>query len=150
MVSSCKSQSTSDYSHFEQGLMFVSLLGMLDPPRPEVKEAVANCRTAGIHVICITGDNKETAETICRQIGIFSEDEELTGKSYTGRELDSLSYEEKVEAVQRASLFSRTEPSHKLQLVDLLQTLGLVVAMVNERTYYVFSYFDLSCRLAMV
>ena len=75
--------------------MFVSLLGMLDPPRPEVKEAVANCRTAGIHVICITGDNKETAETIYRQIGIFSEDEDLTGKSYAGRELDSLSYEGK-------------------------------------------------------
>lgn len=126
------SQSTSDYARFEQNLTFVSLVGMLDPPRPEVRNAVANCKAAGIRVICITGDNKGTAETICRQIGIFGENEDLTGKSYTGRELDELSHAEKVAAVQRAGLFSRTEPGHKSQLVDLLQGLGLVVAMVNH------------------
>lgn len=123
-------ESTADYSKFEQNLTFVSLVGMLDPPRPEVRGAVTNCKAAGIRVICITGDNKGTAETICRQIGIFGEHEDLTGKSYTGRELDELSHEEKLEAVMRASLFSRTEPSHKCQLVDLLQSQGLVVAMV--------------------
>lgn len=126
------SESSKDYSRFEQNLTFVSLVGMLDPPRPEVKHAVANCKAAGIRVLCITGDNKGTAETICRQIGIFEEGEDLTGKSYTGRELDELSHEEKVAAVQRASLFSRTEPGHKSQLVDLLQGLGLVVAMVGS------------------
>jgi Ca2+ transporting ATPase len=125
------SESSKEYSQFEQNLTFVSLVGMLDPPRPEVRHAVANCKAAGIRVVCITGDNKGTAETICRQIGIFGQDEDLTGKSYTGRELDELSQEEKVEAVQRASLFSRTEPGHKSQLVDLLQGLGLVVAMVG-------------------
>lgn len=125
------SESTKDPARFEQNLTFVSLVGMLDPPRPEVREAVANCKAAGIRVVCITGDNKGTAETICRQIGIFGADEDLTGKSYTGRELDALSQEEKVAAVQRASLFSRTEPGHKSQLVDLLQGLGLVVAMVG-------------------
>ncbi|TDL27549.1 Ca-transporting ATPase [Rickenella mellea] len=127
-----KSQSTAEYARFEQNLTFVSLVGMLDPPRPEVKLAVANCKAAGIRVICITGDNKGTAETICRQIGIFDEDEDLTGKSFTGRELDQLSHEEKVAAVQRAGLFSRTEPGHKSQLVDLLQGLGLVVAMTGD------------------
>ncbi|KAJ7632447.1 hypothetical protein FB45DRAFT_912454 [Roridomyces roridus] len=126
------SESSKDYSRFEQNLTFVSIVGMLDPPRPEVRGAVANCKAAGIRVICITGDNKGTAETICRQIGIFGEHEDLTGKSYTGRELDELSHEEKVAAVQRASLFSRTEPSHKSQLVDLLQGLGLVVAMTGD------------------
>ncbi|KIJ69348.1 hypothetical protein HYDPIDRAFT_105948 [Hydnomerulius pinastri MD-312] len=126
------SQNTKDYARFEQNLVFVSLVGMLDPPRPEVRLAVANCKAAGIRVICITGDNKGTAETICRQIGIFREDEDLTGKSYTGRELDDLSHEEKVKAVQRASLFTRTEPGHKSQLVDLLQGLGMVVAMTGD------------------
>ncbi|KAK0503109.1 Ca-transporting ATPase [Armillaria luteobubalina] len=126
------SESSKDYSRFEQNLVFVSLVGMLDPPRPEVKDAVANCKAAGIRVVCITGDNKGTAETICRQIGIFGEDEDLTGKSYTGRELDQLTQEEKIVAVQRASLFSRTEPGHKSQLVDLLQGLGLVVAMTGD------------------
>ncbi|PFH52396.1 hypothetical protein AMATHDRAFT_173416 [Amanita thiersii Skay4041] len=126
------SQSTKDYSRFEQDLTFVSLVGMLDPPRPEVRKAVAKCKAAGIRVLCITGDNKGTAETICRQIGIFDECEDLTGKSYTGKELDALSHEEKIAAVQRASLFSRTEPGHKSQLVDLLQSLGQVVAMTGD------------------
>lgn len=126
-----QSDSSKDYSRFEENLTFVSIVGMLDPPRPEVREAVANCRAAGIRVICITGDNKRTAETICKQIGIFDEKEDLTGKSYTGKEFEALSQQEKINAVQRASLFSRTEPSHKSQLVDLLQGLGLVVAMVR-------------------
>lgn len=130
-ISHYQSQSSKDYSRFEQNLIFVSVVGMLDPPRPEVKGAIANCKAAGIRVICITGDNKRTAETICRQIGIFGEDEDLTGKSYTGREFEELSQEAKIAAVQRAGLFSRTEPGHKSQLVDLLQGLGLVVAMVR-------------------
>ncbi|WWC60140.1 potassium/sodium efflux P-type ATPase, fungal-type [Kwoniella dejecticola CBS 10117] len=131
-VSHYKTDSAEDYVKFERDMTFVGLVGMLDPPRPEVKDAIAKCKTAGIRTIVITGDNKNTAETICREIGVFGKDEDLTGKSYTGKELDALSQEEKIAAVQRASLFSRTEPTHKSQLVDLLQGLGLVVAMTGD------------------
>lgn len=131
-VSHYSSKSTAEYSRFERDLVFVSLVGMLDPPRPEARDAVLKCRAAGIRVICITGDNKGTAEAICRQVGIFEDKEPTDNISYTGREFDLLSNEEKIEAVKRAKLFSRTEPSHKSQLVDLLQQLGLVVAMVSK------------------
>lgn len=131
-VSHYKTDRAEDYVKFEQNMTFVGLVGMLDPPRPEVRAAIAKCRSAGIRTIVITGDNKNTAETICREIGVFGQNEDLTGKSYTGRELDALSHDEKLQAVQRASLFSRTEPTHKSQLVDLLQSLGLVVAMTGD------------------
>ncbi|KAK4701052.1 P-type Ca2+ transporter type 2A, partial [Phenoliferia sp. Uapishka_3] len=127
-----KTESAASYVKFEQNMTFVGLVGMLDPPRPEVKGAIIKCRTAGIRVVVITGDNKNTAETICRQIGVFGEKENLEGKSYTGREFDKLSDGEKVKAVLRASLFSRTEPGHKLQIVELLQAEGLIVAMTGD------------------
>ncbi|KAF9175772.1 hypothetical protein BGX21_006572 [Mortierella sp. AD011] len=117
---------------YEQSMTFVGLVAMLDPPRPEVAAAIAKCKTAGIRVIVITGDNKNTAESICRKIGVFSQHEDLTGKSYTGREFDDLSEKEQLLAVSRASLFSRTEPTHKSKLVDLLQSMGEVVAMTGD------------------
>ncbi|KAF8464581.1 sarcoplasmic/endoplasmic reticulum calcium ATPase [Kalaharituber pfeilii] len=123
---------TQQYEQLEQNMTLVGLVGMLDPPRPEVAESIRKCREAGIRVVVITGDNKQTAETICRQIGVFSEDEDLTGKSYTGREFDSLSESEQIEVAKHASLFSRTEPTHKSKLVDLLQSSGEVVAMTGD------------------
>lgn len=126
------SESAENYSRFERDLTFVSLVGMLDPPRPEVRGAVASCKAAGIRVVCITGDNKGTAESVCRSVGIFDSHEDLTGKSYTGREFEELSHAEKIIAVQKASLFSRTEPKHKFELVELLQSLDLVVAMTGD------------------
>jgi Ca2+ transporting ATPase len=125
-------KSTVQYAELEQKLTFLGLVGMLDPPRPEVAGSVQKCKEAGIRVIVITGDNRNTAESICKQIGVFGPYEDLRGKSYTGREFDNLSPSEQLEAAKTASLFSRVEPSHKSKLVDLLQTLGEVVAMTGD------------------
>ncbi|KAE8258926.1 hypothetical protein A4X13_0g1348 [Tilletia indica] len=141
----------SDFVQFEQDLTFVGLIGMLDPPRPEVAGAIARCRQAGIRVMVITGDDKSTAESICRAIGVFPPSmTSLEGRSYTGREFDELAMgppnssglggaggsvggvDAQKAAVMRASLFSRVEPSHKSLLVDLLQGQGLVVAMTGD------------------
>ncbi|MCJ1431688.1 hypothetical protein MMC27_001043 [Xylographa pallens] len=125
-------KTTAEYTQLEQGLTLIGLVGMLDPPRPEVAESIRRCKEAGIRIVVITGDNQNTAESICRQIGIFSGHEDLRGKSYTGRQFDALSDSEKVEAVKTACLFSRTEPTHKSMLVDLLQSAGEVVAMTGD------------------
>ena len=130
LLSSAKT--TEEYSRLEANLTLIGLVGMLDPPRPEVAESVMKCKEAGIRVVVITGDNQNTAETICRQIGVFGDHEDLEGKSYTGREFDALSKGGKLQAAKTALLFSRTEPSHKSQLVDLLQSSGEVVAMTGD------------------
>jgi P-type Ca2+ transporter type 2A len=126
------SKTTADYAKLEQNMTLLGLVGMLDPPRPEVPESIRKCKEAGIRVIVITGDNRHTAESICRQIGVFDQYEDLRGKSFTGREFDELSPDEQLEAAKNATLFSRVEPSHKSKLVDLLQSLGEVVAMTGD------------------
>ncbi|KAF3017461.1 hypothetical protein E8E14_009474 [Neopestalotiopsis sp. 37M] len=125
-------KSTAQYAELEQNLTLLGLVGMLDPPRPEVAGAIKKCKAAGIRVIVITGDNRNTAESICRSIGVFGANEDLTGKSFTGREFDNLSPEQQLDAAKHASLFSRVEPSHKSKLVDLLQSLNEVVAMTGD------------------
>ena len=85
---------SASFKEFEQNMTFVGVVGIIDPPRPSVKPAIELCRDAGIRVIVITGDNKDTAEAICRNIGVFSENEDTTGLSYTGRDFDDMTADE--------------------------------------------------------
>lgn len=113
-------------------LTFVGVVGMLDPPRKEVTGSIQLCRDAGIRVIMITGDNKGTAIAICRRIGIFSENEEVADRAYTGREFDDLPLAEQREACRRACCFARVEPSHKSKIVEYLQSYDEITAMVKS------------------
>nr|AGN32970.1 calcium-translocating P-type ATPase [Trypanosoma rangeli] len=119
------------FEQVESDLIFVGACGMIDPPREEVREAINSCRTAGIRVVVITGDRKETAEAICRKLGLMPATD-TTGLSYTGAELDTMSLAEKRKVVMSAVLFSRTDPSHKMQLVKLLQEQKLICAMTGD------------------
>lgn len=118
----------------EQGLVFVGLMGMMDPPRPEAAEAIITCRGAGITPIMITGDHRDTALAVSRAISLSPHDESETGQSpvLTGKELESMSLEELKEAVKRVPVYARVSPEHKVRIVDALQSQGHVVAMTGD------------------
>ncbi|KAG7277593.1 hypothetical protein CRUP_013911 [Coryphaenoides rupestris] len=127
-----KLEDSTKFAEYECDLTFVGCVGMLDPPRKEVAGSIQLCREAGIRVIMITGDNKGTAIAICRRIGIFTEEEDVSDKAYTGREFDDLPYAEQSEAVIRACCFARVEPSHKSKIVEFLQGHDDITAMTGD------------------
>jgi len=111
----------------EQGLVFLGLIGMIDPPRAEARDAVQRARDAGIRPILITGDHPRTAAVIAAELGISSDRRAMTGK-----ELTALSDEELARTVAEVSVFARVDPSHKLRIVHALQRNGDVVAMTGD------------------
>ncbi|TDH66215.1 hypothetical protein CCR75_005432 [Bremia lactucae] len=127
-------EQTEHFAAIESELTFIGLVSMLDPPRPEVRPMIAMCQTAGIRVICITGDNKLTAESICAKIGIFNEGDDLSMRSFTGGEFFALPVDTRNKHLSNGygMVFSRTEPKHKQQLVKMLKQLGEVTAMTGD------------------
>jgi len=125
-------ENSTKFVNYEQNLTFCGVVGMLDPPRMEVQPSIALCREAGIRVIMITGDNKNTAEAICKRIGIFGEDESTEGMAYSGKEFDDLSPGEQRTAVANSRMFARVEPFHKSKIVEYLQSMGEISAMTGD------------------
>ncbi|KAM7508549.1 hypothetical protein LguiA_019002 [Lonicera macranthoides] len=124
----------ASYSSIESDLVFVGVVGLRDPPREEVDKAIDDCRGAGIKVMVITGDNKSTAEAICREIRLFSEGEDLRRLSFTGKEFMALSSSQQTEILSKSGgkVFSRAEPRHKQEIVRMLKEMGEIVAMTGD------------------
>ena len=114
----------------EKDLIFVGLIGMIDPPREGVFEAVNTCKKAGIKIVMITGDHINTAKAIARDLNIL----EKSDKAMTGKELDMLSDEELEKNIEEYSVFARVTPEHKVRIVKAWQKKGKVVAMTGDRS----------------
>ncbi len=118
----------TDASHdYENGLTFLGFFGLLDPPRPDVKDAISACRVAGIRTIMITGDHPLTARSVAKDLGIPEGDRILTG-----RELITMTEPELEKIVNDVSIYARVSPEHKLKIVTALQARGHVVAMTGD------------------
>ena len=117
-----------DSQTVENNLIFVGLLGMIDPPREGVKEAVSTCRRAGIKTVMITGDHIITAKSIAKELGILRPSD----LAITGSELDQISEEKLRRDIKKYSVFARVSPEHKVRIVKAFQSTGAVVAMTGD------------------
>lgn len=120
-----KTENTSDPEH---NMIFIGLIGMMDPPRISVPNAINTCKNSGIKIVMITGDSINTARAIAKSVGIIDTDEGAT----TGKEIDKLTDDELKEAVKKYNVYARISPSTKLRIVDALQSNGYVVAMTGD------------------
>jgi Ca2+-transporting ATPase len=111
----------------QTGMTFLGLAGMIDPPRPEAKSAIATCEQAGIRAVMITGDHPVTAQAVARELGLLK-----TGRVVTGAELEAMSDEEFKREVETIEVYARVSPAHKLRVVTALQANGHIVAMTGD------------------
>jgi len=114
-------------SDAERDMVFLGLVGMIDPPRPEAKPAIETCKLAGIRTVMITGDHPLTARAVAKELGMLQ-----GGKVVTGPELSSMADEEFEREVENIEVYARVSPAHKLMVVTALQKLGHVVAMTGD------------------
>ena len=114
--------------YLEQDLVFLGLTGMIDPVRPEVKAAIDECRSAGIRPVMITGDHKDTAVAIARELGIITD----ASQAITGSELDAVSDEELGEFVKNYGVYARVQPEHKVRIVNAWKQNGAITAMTGD------------------
>jgi len=120
--------SSYEPAEMEQGLTFLGLAGMIDPIRPEVKDAIVECRSAGIRPIMITGDHRDTAVAIARQLGIL----ESADEALTGAQLDTISEEDLHRDIAKYSVYARVQPEHKVRIVNAWRAGGYITAMTGD------------------
>ncbi|MDH5746447.1 MAG: cation-transporting P-type ATPase, partial [Candidatus Bathyarchaeota archaeon] len=116
----------------EKGFVFLGIVGMIDPPREEVKEAIYTCRKAGIKVVMVTGDHKLTAMAVAKELNLIGENEDEAGRVLTGAELDKFSKEEFEEIVENLVIYARVSPEHKVRIVKALREKGYICAMTGD------------------
>ena len=114
--------------YLEQELVFLGLTGMIDPVRPEVKAAIEECRSAGIRAVMITGDHKDTAVAIAKELGIITD----ASQAITGAELDAISDQEIGEFVKNYGVYARVQPEHKVRIVNAWKANGYICAMTGD------------------
>ncbi len=117
-----------DIDYLEKNLIFIGLVGMIDPPRNEVKDSITECKKAGIRTVMITGDHKDTAFAIAKELGIAEEKSEIM----IGTELDNISDTELANKINHLHVFARVSPEHKVKIVKALREKGNIVSMTGD------------------
>jgi len=115
----------------ESEMTFVGIMGMIDPPREEVKDAISICRKAGIRVVMVTGDHKLTAVAVAKELNLIGEKEE-EGQVLTGQELDKINDEQLTQMIEKVVIYARVSPEHKMRIVKAWKARGYVVAMTGD------------------